>query len=60
MSRPENSSAIRDVEVDIEKSCAKEGFELFLLFVLYINGIIMFRYGCGLSVMSYMITIRGY
>ena len=50
MSRPENSSAVPEVEVDIEKSCAIEDFELFLLFVLYLNGVSIFRYRCGLSV----------
>ena len=30
-----NFSAVPDVEVDIEKSFAKRGYELFLVFMLY-------------------------
>ena len=44
MSWPENPLAVPEVEVDIEKSCAKDGFGLFLLFVFYLNGISIFRY----------------
>ena len=41
---PENSLAVPEVEVDKEKSCAKDDFRLFLLFVLYQNGVSIFRY----------------
>ena len=54
---PLNFSAVPDVEVDIEKSFAKRGYELFLLFMLYLNGISIFEYRCGLRVMS---CIQGY
>ena len=59
MSGPENSLAVPEVEVGKEKSYAKDDFWLFLLF-MYLNGVSIFRYRCGLSVMSYVIAIQDY
>ncbi len=44
MSWPGSSLAVPDVEVDTGKLCAKEDFELSQLFVLYLNGVSIFRY----------------
>ena len=47
-----NSSAVPEVEVDNEKSFTKRDYELFLLFVFYLNGVSIFQYRRGLRVMS--------
>ena len=47
MSWPENPLAVPEVEVGLEKSCAKDDFGLFLrflLFVLYLNSVSILRW----------------
>ena len=47
MSWPGNPLVVPEIEVGIEKSCAKDVFELFLLFLLfvfYLNGVSILRW----------------
>ena len=47
MSWPETPLAVPEIEVGVENSCAKDDFGLFLLFllfVLYLNGVSILRW----------------